>query len=706
MHCHPFDHNQVTKSHRISIYLDGGLMPNLATILRYHFVFLLLTILSTHSSWAMDRDFAMVTYIPGFKMLPPKLDETKISCDQTTNHIFIYNSFGVSVSEDEGSNFILKSTNSGIRQESVNDVLVFGTKVFLAMKGGLYASENDFNHFVRITKKDSRLIADEVYRLQHDGMRLFAVAGKKLGFKNLFVSADGGKTFSNIPFFKKKDVSDIKVDGGQLIVLSSSKLYVSSDGGKSFEDKGYGSTSHDTKRCELNKKTYELRDDGLYVIEEYMSHKPKRLANYSSLAQPEFVDAYNSQIIIAANKSFLSSTNGGLSFDKSQVEDSYDHIGQMTGQFIGARTGDDFYLATKTGVAVSNNGGPNFKIVKVGDPTWESGGVAASDSNVYLIKGSSLYQSQDHGSSFQKLPDLSYEGVWLFPEQVFVSKGYLYLKLRGNYNDYIAAKSPGSNDFVTSLTYEFGFRGIILKVDGSTLYISSGDKIKLSSDGGKTFSQFAQLPSDVTSMIQVESDFFVGTKEGLFVTKDGKQIENVRLPSVFDIVPAVYSFSYDNGFLYVGTLFGLYRNGIKTVDIPAVNEPDPPKSYDHLKCSLFPDTESGIAKDPTSYADSFEEQGWSIGNANAPTIAKTEFRNFHYYDAHKYCFDPETGSSVANLYSCDAEVWLVSTTNGVTMDKKIDEEMGTGCGSTSACEKSLKHNYYGPYSYKLPFCPQ
>jgi len=161
------------------------------------------------------------------------------------NSIFVKNKIiyaatneGLSISYDEGKNFINRSIEDGLPVMDIKDIFILDKKVFIATWGGGLAISNDEGKSISKTLDVTNGIASNQCNsvfAANNGQEIYAATDSGLS-----VSLDGGKTFST-----KTKADGLGSDAVRKVIVDSNIIYaathdglsISTDDGKSFQNK-------------------------------------------------------------------------------------------------------------------------------------------------------------------------------------------------------------------------------------------------------------------------------------------------------------------------------------------------------------------------------------------------------------------------------------------------------------------------------------
>jgi len=366
---------------------------------------------------------------------------------------------GVSISTDGGTTF----TNyaSGLASPSVNAIAVSGSTVYTGTDGGLCVSNTAGHSYVVKATTANGLGSNYVGQLVLAGTTLYLGTGEPWisgTSKSFAISPDGGTTFT-FPLVAPKTAPDLRVgsifvEGATVRVGAYPAYYLSVNGGTSFVPKdlrgalkrvtgsgtnlylavedssGYGGVAVSTD----SGQSFTIRglEDGLasnsvddvFVAGSNVYAATFNGVGFSTDGGTTFVNhalstASNAGCVYASGTTVWA---GSGALEKSTSGGAFASVKAGTGGGQGiAASGTNFYLATWSGLWVSNDSGASFNLRGPTQGLANTGlsGVAVDSAGTVLAVSDSsggpngFYLSTDHGASFTAL------GTTMFPNGIY-----------------------------------------------------------------------------------------------------------------------------------------------------------------------------------------------------------------------------------------------------------------------------------------------
>jgi hypothetical protein len=369
---------------------------------------------------------------------------------------------GVSVSTDGGSTFTNYAT--GLASPSVNAIAVSGSTVYAGTDGGLSVSTDGGHTYTVKATTANGLGSNYVGELVLAGTTLYLGTGEPWisgTSKSFAISTDGGTSFT-FPLVCPKTnptlrINSIFVEGTTVRVGAYPAYYLSVNGGSSFVPKdlrgslikvtGAGanlymavgdSSGHGGVAISSDGGqgfTVRGMEDGLAsnsVADVFAAGSNVYAATFGGVGfstdgGATFVNhntstAANSGCVYASGTTVWAGAGGAL--EKSTSGGAFSSVQSGTGGGLGvAVSGSNFYLATSSGLWVSNASGASGSFGLKGTAqglanTGLSGVAVDSGGTVLAVSSSSggpngFYLSQDDGSSFTAL------GTTMFPRGIY-----------------------------------------------------------------------------------------------------------------------------------------------------------------------------------------------------------------------------------------------------------------------------------------------
>jgi len=398
---------------------------------------------------------------------------------------------GVDVSHDAGASWATVVTAATATQNG--DVACAGGAVYVATDVGLAISTDRGDHFTALRTTANGLDANDVTAVAVAGTNVYAgTYGSATTGKSFAVSVDGGATFAaRLVGEHDHDVtpSAIFVEGSTILVGAFPTLWRSADGGATFA-----------------------------------------LAEVAGFAKVvgSGVDLYG--VVSGAGSGFAFSHDRGrtwtyrdaLALDggNPSIYDAYD----PTNVFADGTT---VYVPNMFGLSISSNGGDTF-VFRTRD---DGSGIFSNSGECVAASGLTVWYG--HSSGVQK----STNGGQTFAPSIFFnpSTGGAYpraIALSGQ-NVYVAADYAGlqvSNDGGTTwsapgvaagIAYPSSVDEVKLGPDGK-VYVTDAQQVEVSADAGKTFTAIAATAATYPTALHVTSKaLYVGTGSKLGVSTDG-----------------------------------------------------------------------------------------------------------------------------------------------------------------------------------------
>ncbi len=369
---------------------------------------------------------------------------------------------GVSISTDGGTTF----TNyaSGLASPSVNAIAVTGNTVYAGTDGGLCVSPDAGHSYVVKATTANGLGSNYVDQLVLAGTKLYLGTGESwfTGTKSFAISPDGGTNFTFPLVAPKTDPGlhvgsiFVDVDGTTVRVGAYPAYYLSVDGGTSFVPKdlrgalkrvtgsgtnlymavedssGHGGVAVSTDRGQsftIRGLENGLLDNSVADVFATGSNVYAATGNGVGFSTDGGTTFVNHALSTAANAGcvYASGTTvwaGSGALEKSTSGGAFASVKAGTGGGQGiAASGTNFYLATWSGLWVSNDSGATFSLKDATKGLANTGlsGVAVDfNGTVLAVSNSSggpngFYLSTDNGATFTAL------GTTMFPNGVYAS---------------------------------------------------------------------------------------------------------------------------------------------------------------------------------------------------------------------------------------------------------------------------------------------
>lgn len=392
---------------------------------------------------------------------------------------------GLSISDDDGATFTNHTT--GLASTSVNAIAVSGTTVYAATDSGLSISSDGGQSFSVTRTTANGLGSNFVNRVVVSGSNVYVGTGTPFssGATNSFaVSTNGGTSFT--PHTVSAAHTDLRVDtlqveGTTVRIGAYPGYYLSTDSGLTFTAKDLRGAV--TRLTGASGVLYAAIQDsagygGVAISSDHgMSFTIRDTGD--GLPRNNVNDiAVDGNIVYAATFSGLGiSTNGGTSFTTKVVNATQ---GTATDR-VWAGGGSTVWAATTNSLELSTNSASSFvqRILNTG----ANEGITVFGSNVYLASRSGLWVSNSGGSSGSFTLKGAAQGLGnTFLSDVAVDGSGVVLvssSTSGANGLYVSTDNGGS--FTTVSTQLFP-RGVYAQ--GSTWYAATFGGLYISTDAG------------------------------------------------------------------------------------------------------------------------------------------------------------------------------------------------------------------------------
>jgi len=310
---------------------------------------------------------------------------------------------GLSISNDNGVNFITKTSEIGFGSNSITKIFVSSSKTYLATSNGLSIS-NDIGHVFTNKTTAQGLGVNNVYDVFVAGQNVYT-AELNGGFS---LSTDEGISFTN------KTTSDglgsnllfgVFSESGIMYAATALGLSISTDGGTNFINKtttnGLGNNLTRDVHA-IGKNVYVATNGGLSISTDSGNNFVNKTTGNglgSDTVNGVFVDGTN--VYVATSSGLSISTDSGTSFTNKTTTDNLVN-NNIQDVFV---VGSNVYVATLGGVSISTDGGTTFSTSN--NATTSNGlghnnvfGIFVLNSVIYAATKGGVSISHDLGKSY------------------------------------------------------------------------------------------------------------------------------------------------------------------------------------------------------------------------------------------------------------------------------------------------------------------